>query len=164
MLIKGEVMRKNAFSLISLSIIMLTFFAACPVALAAFDEGTKEGLKASLYDIGRKESVLAATGDVNTRLLVEEAWRKRINEILIQLEKKGVNINTDVLEAVVAALGIDSRGPLTNDTWTTIIVNGRIPPMDQKTIEEYLDPSQYISDVQNDTVPNNDKKTSSPSS
>lgn len=139
-------MRKRAF-------IILLLAAATAVAFLAPAQAADDSSRLTLAEIGRKESMLAAAGNAAVKLMVEETWRARINEILAQLEKKGVKIDEDILDAVVSALGIDKTGPLTGESWSNLLAGSRIEPLDQQTIQQYMDPSQYILDTEHTLAP-----------
>lgn len=148
------------FFILAISAFIITFLTYGTAAEAAEGAGTAGK---TLQEIGQEESKLAAEGDVATKLLIEQTWRRRINEMLEQLEKRGVKITKEILEAVIDALGIDPVGPLTGESWQEIMVGGQIPTIDQKTITKYLDSYQYIEDVVEETTAETKDETASPS-
>ena len=152
-------MRKKIFVFLGVFAFCVGVITFCTVAFAAQGE---EPAELSVKQIGEKESIRAETATPTRRLLIEIGWRNRINKVLRPFREKGVKVTSEILADAVAGLGIDSAGPFTYESWSAIIIDGKIPPIPKEIVEKYLDPEQYIAYVEETLTRETMNKSASP--
>jgi len=138
------------------SVFFVVLFVMLSFIMASFTQFTVNAEAAStpLQVQGELESVQVNASPLGStlRMLTEQKWTQRVNEVLARLAKRGVKINDRVLAAVIEALGIDPVGPFSGESWSERLTGGQVSSLGQDTIKKHSSPSAYIEEVVNELI------------